>query len=426
MKVHARRWLYWLVVALMLGSMVLVACGGGAPAEPQTVKIGVVYPLSGSLASTGKDLKQGVELAVDIINNKHDDLNLPLAGSEGLLGGKQIELGFADHEGKPDKGKTEAERLITQEHVVALLGSYNSAVTKTASQAAEQAGIPFLNPESTNAQLTERGFKWFFRTTPHDGTFAENAFQYFNDLNGQKGGEIKTVALVYENTDFGKGFAALAKDFAQQYGFEVVADISYARETQDVSAETQKIEAANPDAVIFVSYVSDAILYMKTFKQMGVAPKVIWANDAGFIASGFLENLGGDGEYITSREVWAADLASARPLISSINDLYHEKYGQDMNGNSARAFTGMLVLADAINRAGSTDPEAIRKALTETNIPGDQLIVPWQGVKFDAKGQNSLGSGIVVQVLNGKYTTVWPFDLAAADVVYPFPAWDKR
>ncbi len=97
-----------------------------------------------------------------------------------------------------------------------------------------------------------------------------------------------------------------------------------------------------------------------------------------------------------------------------------------MNGNSARTFTGTLVLADAINRAGSTKPDAIRKALQETNIPGDQLIVPWDGIKFDQTGQNILGKGITVQVLNGKYTTVWPFKLAAKDVVVPFPAWNKR
>ncbi len=419
-----KKWSVLLGAVLVIG-LILSACAGGGGGG-KTVKIGAVYPLSGGLATTGKDLKQGVELALEIINNEHPDLNLPLAKSKGILGGKQVEVIFADHEGKPDKGKAEAERLITQEKVVALIGSYNSAVTKTASQAAEQAGIPFLNPESTNPTLTERGFKWFFRTTPHDGTFAENAFQFFQDLNDKKGAGIQTVALVYENTDFGKGFAERAKTFAQKYGFKIVADISYSRKTQDVSSETQKIKAANPDAVIFVSYVSDAILYMKTFKQFGVAPKVIWANDAGFIASGFLDSLGKDGEYITSREVWALDLAKAKPLIAKVNDMYKAKYGHDMNGNSARAFTGMLVLADAINRAGSTKPEAIRKALQETNIPGDQLIVPWKGIKFDEHGQNILGSGITVQVLNGKYTTVWPFDLAAADVVVPFPAWDKR
>ena len=85
-----------------------------------------------------------------------------------------------------------------------------------------------------------------------------------------------------------------------------------------------------------------------------------------------------------------------------------------------------MTLADAINRAASVEPEAIRKALTETNIPGSKLIMPWKGIKFDDKGQNTLGSGILLQIINGKYYTVWPFDIATHDIVWPMPKWDQR
>lgn len=401
---------------------------GGSGAADLVVKVGAVYPLSGATASTGKDLKQGIELALEIINNAHPEFNLPMAKEAGLtkLGGKKIEVVFADHEGKPDKAKAEAERLITQEKVVALLGCYHSSATKTASLAAEQVGMPFLNPESTSAALTDRGYKWFFRTTPHDGTFAENAFQFMDEMNRQKNAGLKNVAVVYENTDFGKGFAEFTNKFAPKYGFNLAADITYAAKTQSVTAEVQKIKASNPDAVLFVSYDSDAILFMKTFKELGFAPKLVWANDAGFVASGFLENLGKDGEFIMTREVWAADLAKAKPIVKQINDLYKAKYNMDMNGSSARTFTGMLVLADAINRAGSTEPAKIQAALQATNIPADQLITPWKGIQFDETGQNKLGTGIIVQVLGGNYTTVWPFNVAVANLVYPFPAWNKR
>ena len=102
------------------------------------------------------------------------------------------------------------------------------------------------------------------------------------------------------------------------------------------------------------------------------------------------------------------------------------RYHVNFTGNSARDFTGILALADAIDRAGSTDPEAIRKALAATNIAGDQLIMPWDGIRFDARGQNELGSGIIVQVQKGKYVTVWPFKLATADIVWPMVPWSKR
>ena len=109
-----------------------------------------------------------------------------------------------------------------------------------------------------------------------------------------------------------------------------------------------------------------------------------------------------------------------------MNDLYFQKYKVNFNGNSARSFTGLFTLAEAINRAKSVEPEAIRKALSETNIPGSQLIMPWTGVKFDGTGQNTLGSGIIVQVQDGIYVTVWPFDLASKDIIWPMPGWDKR
>jgi branched-chain amino acid transport system substrate-binding protein len=124
--------------------------------------------------------------------------------------------------------------------------------------------------------------------------------------------------------------------------------------------------------------------------------------------------------------VWALDLAARKPLIKKVNDLLQERHKVNFNGNSARAFTGILALADAIDRAGSTKADAIQKALRETHIPGDQLIMPWDGIQFDETGQNKLGAGIIVQVQDGKYVTVWPFQLASKDIVWPMPAWGKR
>lgn len=106
--------------------------------------------------------------------------------------------------------------------------------------------------------------------------------------------------------------------------------------------------------------------------------------------------------------------------------MFNARFKINFTGNSSRTFTGLMTLADAINRAGSTDAEAIRKALSETNIPGNKLIMPWKGVKFDEHGQNTLSSGILLQIINGKYYTVWPFDMATRDLVWPMPKWDQR
>ena len=174
------------------------------------------------------------------------------------------------------------------------------------------------------------------------------------------------------------------------------------------------------------SYTPDAILSMKTYKELGFSPDMILANNAGFTDTDFIKTLGKDAEYVITREVWALDLAGRNPLIKQVNDLFNSRYKINFTGNSSRTFTGLMVMADAINRAGSTDPEAIRKALASTDIPANHLIMPWKGVKFDESGQNSGASGILVQIIDGKYHTVWPSAVASRDIVWPMPAWDKR
>ncbi len=394
---------------------------------PKEVLVGAIYPLTGGLAATGEDLKAGIELAVEIVNGEYPDLNLPLAKEAGLpnLGGAKIKVIFGDHEASAEKGMSEAERLITEAKVVALVGCYNSSVTLTASQAAERLGIPFLNPESTSPMLTERGFKYFFRTTPHDRGLAENFFKFLDWLKG-KGFEVKKVAILNENTLWGTDVATLETEYAKKYGYDLVESIAYSKDATDLSSEVQKLKASGAEVLLQASYISDAILSMRTYKDLDYNPQGILAMDAGFIDSEFVETLGADANYIVSREVWTLDLANVKPMINAVNELYKKRYGRNMEGNSARAFTGMLTLADAINRAGSTEPEAIQKALLETDIPADMTIMPW-GVKFDpATHQNILGTGIIVQVQDGKYYTVWPPEVASKELIWPMPKWGER
>ncbi|HQJ25258.1 MAG TPA: ABC transporter substrate-binding protein, partial [Bacillota bacterium] len=156
-------------------------------------------------------------------------------------------------------------------------------------------------------------------------------------------------------------------------------------------------------------------------------PRAIIGQRAGFIAPELFQTIGKDADYLFTTNVWAADLGVARPIVKTINDMYKKKTGKDLTGDYARAFTGAFVMADAINRAGSLDPEAIKKALLETNLPGKDLIVPWEGVKFDQKThQNMYGKTIITQFSNGSYKTVWPLNLASTPVVWPVPGWDKR
>ena len=399
-----------------------------AAAQAKEIVIGVVYPMSGPNAQAGVDNKPVFEIAAEIANGTLE-LRFPfyqqLKGMPGLKGAK-VRLIFSDHQGKPDLGQAEAERMITQEKAAAIVCCWHSAVTATASTVAERHGVPFLNPESSSPPLTERGFKWFFRTSPHDGHFSQVMFEFFRDFAKKRNVAIKTLGLTYEETAFGADSGKVQKELAKKLGYEVVLDIQYKSRATSLAAEVQRLKAANPDVWMPTSYQTDAILFTRTMKELDYNPKMVMAQNAGHISPDFVQAVGKDAEGIMTRAPFSTDLIDKRPVATALNAVYAKRAGKDLYDFPARAFTGMMTLLDAINRAGSTAPEAVRKALVATNIPGDQLIMTWDHVRFDEKGQNTGVRGIILQLQGGRFQTVYPFDVATRDVIYPIPAWKDR
>jgi branched-chain amino acid transport system substrate-binding protein len=404
----------------------LLASSATKAQNAKVVRVGALYPLSGNIASTGLDCRRGVELAVDIINGKYD-LDLPLARTQGIpgLGGAKLEVVFADTKGEPKNGLAEAERLITQEKVVAMIGAYQSSVTKTASQATERLKIPFVCSDASSPTLTQRGFKYYFRASPNDSSFAKDQIQFLKDMKA-KGKKIDTIAILNENTEFGANVAKEVKAASEAGGFKIVSEISYTNNATDVASEVGKLIQAKPDVLIHASYITDAILFTKTFKEMNFKPTFL-LGFAGYIEPAYLPGVGSEANDIVVRSTFALDLAKKKPLIGKVAELFKKKYGVEMSENAARSFTAPFVLADALDRAKSTDPEVLLKAIQATNIPGEQVIYPWPGIKFNPQtGQNDLAKGILVQIQKQQYVTVWPFDSAAAEVQWPLRPWGQK
>lgn len=399
-------------------------------APPKEIVIGNTLGLSGPAAPTGLVTKNADELAVEIINNAYPDLDpLPLAKTEGLpnLGGAKVRVVWTDMKADPATAMAEAERMITEVKVDAMMCGMFSSCCATISEACERYGMPVLCSSQTSPKLHQRGFKWFFRSSPHDGTMAENQLQFLADLRDKKGFPIKTLALLHEDTLWGTDSADVQAELAPKYGFEVVENIAYPRDTADMSSEILRVKASNADVVLPTSYSADAIVMQKTIKELDYNPKGILAQDSGHTHPSYLEALGRDAEYGFSREVFAVDLGDKLPLLKKVNEMYRYRYGTDLYGDNAREVMGVLVLADAINRAGSTDPEAIREALSQTDLGPEQLILPWAGIEFDPDtGQNMKANAIMVEFLDGAFRTVWPFDVATTEVVWPMPKWSDR
>ncbi len=417
--------IFSIAASLFAAGILVYSIPAMAHKAPKVVKVGVLFPLSGPTAQAGADSVAAVKAALDIANNHHD-LDFPLAYTEGLpnLHGAKIRIIVVDHQGKPEIGRAEAERLITREKVVALLGAYHSSVSAAASNVAERRQIPYLTGESSSPKLHTRGFKWFFRTGPHDGHYTKVMFDFIRDFQKKKGIKIKTAVIMHEDTQFGADSARVQVELAKKAGIKVLKKMAYRSKTTSLVSEVQILKAANPDVFFPTSYTSDAMLFVRTAKELGYKPKLFIAQNAGYNDPTFRDTVGRDAEGIISRAPFAMDMADKIPLILDLNRLF-KKYsnGRDIFDPPVRTFTGALVLFDAINRAGSTDPERIRVALTETNIPARQLTMPWQNIRFGPDGQNNGVGAILTQIQGGKFYSIYPFDVAAREVIYPFAGW---
>ena len=404
--------------AFSLALSVLVAAAPARAAED--IVIGAIYPLTGNAAQIGADARAAIDTELEIVNGSHDPLPMLMGKGGGLdkLGGAHIRVVYADHQNDPQKARAEAERLITQEHVVALIGSYTSATAATISQVADRYEVPYVSMDNSSPSLNQRGLKWFFRTSPHDEMFTAAMFDFFKEVGAKTGHPVKSVALFYEDSIFGTDSSAVQRKLAAANGMAVAADIKYRANSPSLSAEAQRLKAANADVVMPSSYTSDSILLVRSLAEIGYKPGAIMAQAAGFQEQSFLTAAGPLADGVLSRSSFAIDATKSRPAITPVNAMFKAKSGKDLNDNTSRQVVAVQTLADAINRSGTGKPDDIRRALIATDIPGDQTIMPWKGIKFDSTGQNIEATPVIQQVFNGSYLTVYPADVATKEPVW--------
>ncbi len=398
--------------------VVAMSLAFGSFAAANTVKIGNIEPMSGPSATLGKQGKAAREMAVEEIN---------AAGGIKALNGAKLELIYADSESKPEKGVAEAERLINTEKVHVLTGCWNSAVTYPTTAVAERYGIPFVVPVSVSDKITDQGFKNVFRIAAKDSWWTKDQFTFLKDLQTEFGTKVETLAFVYENGDWGKGFATQWKKLAETAGYKVVLDEPYPSTTTDLSPVVQKIKRANPDVLMLVSNAADAILLTNTISEYKVKVKAIVASGGGHADPSFMKAVGKNAQYLFDIVEWETDVN--KPGAKEANDKYKAKNGENLTGEAVDAYLAMYVIKDALERAASLEPAKIREALATTNLTsGPGMIVGYDAVKFDATGQNENASPVIVQVGDvGKgleRITIWPKNARRAGYtpVFPMPS----
>jgi branched-chain amino acid transport system substrate-binding protein len=257
--------------------------------------------------------------------------------------------------------------------------------------------------------------------------FTEAMIKFIKDMEKKFTVKYRTAGLIWENTLFGADSAKVERNLAQMAGIRIVEDLPYKANATSLTSEIQRLKAADPDILFPTSYANDAILMLRTMRELDYNPKLVLAQDAGHTMAAFLDTVKTEADGISSRNVWADDLVAKFPQVGYVGELYKKHSGgRPMTEIPIRGLVGLLVLADAINRAGSVEPEAIRAALKATDIPAKLIPMPWRGIKFDETQQNHLVEAIITQIQGGKHWTVWPFELAAKEVIYPIPKWSER
>jgi branched-chain amino acid transport system substrate-binding protein len=377
-------------------------------AAPPEILIGHIHPLSGPLAYLGNQLKNGTVMAVNEINK---------AGGIKSLDGAKLKLLDADSEGKPDLSISGVERL-DRAGVVAITGCLQSAVTIVATQVAEKQRVPFVVSVAVADEVTERGFKYTFRVQPRAAQMAPQTVKFISDIAKQAGEAVKTIAYIHDNTAFGASLSGLVVETAPKYGMKVVAQVPYSPKSADVSTEVRKVKAAGADIVMASGYFADGVRVFRAMKGLRVKPKAfVGCGNGAYSDQNFVKELGDMTEYVMDGNYQANP---ASPLAKKMFDHYQALYGQKIPPSGVFAYQPIYVIADALERARSTDREALREALANTNLKAH--VLPQGPIVFDATGQNKNAQIALTQVLGGKIRVVWPEQYAEANLVFPVPS----
>jgi branched-chain amino acid transport system substrate-binding protein len=381
-----------------------------AAAAAKEVNIGVLYPTSGSQARFGQMCVNAIKLAVDDINN---------AGGIKSLGGAKINPIYADIQSDPGVTRNQAERLMATGNLAAGTGCYVSTYTLVATEVAERYKIPFVTG-SVADKITDRGFKFTFQVSPKASHFGELQMAFAGKIAG--GG--KRAAIVYEDTDYGTATSKGFIDGAKKVGFEVVMVEPYTAKFTDATPLVNKIKAAKPDFLFPVSYITDALLIIRTMKQLNVNAGV-FGGGAGYIIPDFYKEMGKDGDYVFSAASWNNDINCGE--VPKIAEAYEKRYGEFLMEHAGEAYVMIWVIADALERAASSEPAKVRDAIVKTNLTkGPGSVMPGCHVEFDDRGWNKHVHPVILQWQKGQLRTVHPESDARVKPVWPVPAWDKR
>jgi branched-chain amino acid transport system substrate-binding protein len=394
-------------LALTIASLLaILVVNFSSASATENLKVGVILPLTDKLAQYGDIEQKSFFMAVEEIN------------ASGGIDGKKIELIVENTKGKSDVGRSVIEKLIHQDKVMVIGGGYSSSVTWTTAEIAQQNKVPFVVNTGSADKITEQGWEYIFRINPpvseYPGSFKTFAKEVASD--------IKVVAIVYMNSLFGVSESRKFIQQAENLGLKIVLKQSYESSTVDFQPLLVKVKAKKPDLVYMIAYNTEASLLMRQAKALNLNPKLFYGHAIGCTLPEFQNAAGKAVEYVWSATRWTP--AAPYTGAQEYNDKFAAKYVMQTDYHGAQAYSAMYVIADALRRSKKLTREAVRIALSNTNMM--TVFGPVKFVSYDKKSQQNRLPTLLVQWINGKLATVWPQKIASQKYVYPTPKWKDR
>ena len=400
---------------------------GNAPSG-ETVKIGVLLPMSGSSAYYGDVQLDGIEFCVDYVNRN---------GGIKSMGGAQVELVIQDSAGSAETGISAFEALVDS-GVSAVVGPYNSGVAAATAPLAIQYGVPYVIVNATSENFMQSPNKYVYRTNTGSGDgdlLYSKAMEFLNEVRPDN--PTDKLAIVYDSGDWGTAASATWNAGAEEMGYTVVIDEAVSETTTDLSTVVSKIKSEDVDVVIMATYSAATNLLVKQMHDYQCTAKAVsLGGGAGDI--NFIENCGESAEGVMILSQWFPRYGGATEAAQPLVDEFAATYGYDMPMEPAWGWLGCATIINALEMAGSADREAVADALYVLDVPGDDWscwFIFYDGVRFGTEGEEDsdytdgirynnnvktgeLDGGALMQVQNGEWRIVWPSDMQNSDVNY--------
>jgi branched-chain amino acid transport system substrate-binding protein len=382
----------------------------------ESLKLAIPLPLTRTYANFGEIEKRSYEIAMEEIN------------AAGGIKGKKVLLEFKDSQGKPDVAKAIVENLIEKDKQPILFGEYSSSCSKVVAALAEAKKVPYLVVTGAADDITRQNYKYVFRMSPTNAYYPGGLIDFLQQVV-----KPKTMAILYESSDFGASGAADMARQAEQAGIKVVLKEQYTRETADyvtydfqflpdLKPMLQRVKEAKPDVIYMVSYLRDAVLLMHEIKDLGIEAKLHAGGAAGFSLPEFIQGAQKAAEDVVTVTLW--DPRLGYPGAREFAEKYKNRFGEYPSYHGAEAYAALYVIKEALEKASTWTPEDIRAALKSTDT-----MTAFGPIKFEDKegytNQNFMKT-LVEQVINGRFEIIWPEKLASRKYVFPIPRWSER